>query len=166
MKTNWKNEFINIIVDEETDDKKDTFEPITEENNRHGKCIQKFCLEHDLPITHELLGIENDNYNGYLWCKALSLLGYLVIQEAAENTIIYIPPVVTKHQLDKMNQLKLIFKRRRECLYIYSYYLIENSLVEEKPNEFHELDSVSVLYDELKEKRKREYNVSRIKSFK
>ena len=60
--------------------------------------------------------------------------------------------------------LYYIFKKRNS-LYMYSYQVEDNKLVENRLNEFQEEDSVEVLYEELKYKRERGMkDVSRIKN--
>ncbi len=158
-----KNEFIYILVPEETLEVHDYYEALTEENNRHGKCVENFCRKINLNIDSDKFGITN--YNGYKWCMMLAVLGYLSIHEDELNTIVYIPPVVTVHQYKNMKELKLNFKKKRNSLYMYSYQVEDNKLVENRLNEFQEEDSVEVLYEELKYKRERGMkDVSRIKN--
>lgn len=143
---------MTIIVEEETKELHDYHQVLNQELDRHGKCVKRFCDLNNIKLSFQEVGVEEGNYNGYNWSKAISILGNLVIQSTEDHMILYLPPTISAHQYEWMKQKKSVFKRRRDQIYIYSYHFEENSIRENLLNELGEDDSIEILYEELKYK--------------
>ena len=63
-----------IIVRDETETVKDYVKVLDSEINRHGKGVKNFCDINGIPLTFEDVLVEEGNYNGYNWCKAIAIL--------------------------------------------------------------------------------------------
>ena len=123
-------ESMTIVVDEVTDDLHDYYQNINEEFDRHGKCVKFFCDMNGISLTFQDVGVAEGNYNGYNWCRAIAVLGYLSIQDSKEYTVIYLPPEVTPHQYEWMQSRRKLFQSKSEKIAIYSYYENKEALFE------------------------------------
>jgi len=159
-------ESMTIIVDEETEKLHDYYQTINEEFDRHGKCVKFFCDSNGIPLTFQDVGVSEENYNGYNWCRAIAVLGYLAIQDSKEYTVVYLPPVITDHQYHWMQSRRKLFQSKSHKLAIYSYYENKDSIVEKPLDMTDESLRFKALYKEIKKKRKKEeiYDVSRIRN--
>ena len=159
-------ESMTIIVDEETETLHDYYQNINEEFDRHGKCVKFFCDFNGIPLTFQDVGVPEENYNGYNWCRAITVLGYLAIQDSKEYTVIYLPPVITEHQYEWMQSRRRLFQSKSHKIVIYSYYVKDESIQETHPDMADENSRLKVLYKEIKNKRKKKeiYDVSRIRN--
>jgi len=124
-----------------------------------------FCDSNGISLTFQDVGLPEGNYNGYNWCRAISVLGYLEIQDSKEYTVIYLPPVITAHQYEWMQARRRLFQSKNHKIAIYSYYIKNESIQEIHPNMESEDSRLKVLYKEIKKKRRKEvYDVSRIRN--
>ena len=139
---------------------------INEEFDRHGKCVKFFCDSNGISLTFQDVGVPEENYNGYNWCRAIAILGYLAIQDSKEYTVIYLPPVITEHQYEWMKSRRKLFQSRNHKIVIYSYYVKDESIQETRPSMIDETSRLNVLYKEIKNKRRKNeiYDVSRIRN--
>lgn len=81
-------------------------------DERHGKIIYDYALEHNLGLTFESVGVEAENYNGHLWGIALAKLGHASIH-CGEKMIIYVPDIITKEQYDFFKKYRSFIGRFR-----------------------------------------------------
>ncbi len=160
------NESIEIIVSEETEDIQDYYRVLDEEFNRHGKCVKEFCDKYGISLTFQDIGVEEGNFNGYLWSRGVTILGNLVIQNSREYIVIYLPLKISHHQYQRMKCKKSWFRKFRDKIVIYSYFMEDGKVVEEALDQFYEEDMVEVLYERLKDKKveMEEKNVSRTRN--
>lgn len=159
-------ESMTIVVDEETEDFHDYYQNINDEFDRHGKCVKFFCDSHGISLTFQDVGVSEGNYNGYNWCRAIAVLGYLAIQDCKEYTVIYLPTVITPHQYEWMQSRRKLFQNKSYKLASYSYYEKDQTIQETHLDMTDETSRLKVLYKEIKKKRGKEetYHVSRIRN--
>ncbi len=159
-------ESMTIVVDEVTDDLHDYYQNINEEFDCHGKCVKFFCDMNGISLTFQDVGVAEGNYNGYNWCRAIAVLGYLSIQDSKEYTVIYLPPEVTPHQYEWMQSRRKLFQSKSEKIAIYSYYEKDASIVETHLDMTDETSRIKILYKEIKRKRRKEAinDVSRVRN--
>ena len=159
-------ESMTIIVDEVTSDFRDYYQNINEEFDRYGKCVKFFCDTHGISLTFRDVGVIEENYNGYNWCRAIAVLGYLPVQDSKEYTVIYLPPVITPHQYEWMQSRRKLFQSKSEKIAVYSYYEKDGFIIETHPDMTDESSRVKILYKEVKRKRRKEevYDVSRVRN--
>ncbi len=142
-----------IIVREETESMKDYMKVLDSEIDRHGKGVKQFCDIHKIPLTFEDISVEEGNYNGYNWCRAIAILGYLALQVTDSYTVVYLPVTISKHQYQWMRRQKSLLRRIGEDLKVYSYQVVDHELVEERLVLLDDMDPVSILFEKLKSKK-------------
>lgn len=78
------------------------------QDERHGKPVKEFSDKYQLELTFQNIGVEEGNYNGYMWSIAITKLGHVAIQKD-DNVILYLPDAITKNQYDYLKNHKKEF---------------------------------------------------------
>ena len=105
-----------------SDEKTVTLKEEIDEYTRHAEVMRKYCKHNKIETP-----ISNNNLNGYLWGKSLAKHGELVFQ-VEDYVILYIPPVVTNHQLEEFETIVKEYLNRHACA--FSYYERDNNDLE------------------------------------
>lgn len=87
-----------IIIPNEEELPVPIFDEEVDENIRHGKRVKEFSDNNHLGLNFQNLGLEEGNYNGYIWCVAMCSLGHMCVQ-IDEDTVIYIPHYISDNQV-------------------------------------------------------------------
>lgn len=104
------------------DEKVHTQKKEINEYTRHAEVMRNYCKNNKIEMS-----ISRDSLNGYLWGKALAKHGEFVFQ-IDDYVILYIPPLVTNHQLEEFEKIVKKYLNRHACA--FSYYERDNNDLE------------------------------------
>ncbi|MCI8575557.1 MAG: hypothetical protein HFI09_03715 [Bacilli bacterium] len=105
IRINEKSQRKVIIIPNEYSIKHGVFERVLIGKDRHGMGAKEFSDLHHLGLTFQNIGLEENDYNGYVWLQALSMLGHLSLQidDLDKIAVLHIPEIITPRQLYWVN---------------------------------------------------------------
>lgn len=95
---------------------------LTTKEDRHGKPVKEFSDKYQLGLTFQNVGVEEGNYNGYMWSIAIAKLGHVAIQKD-EDIIFYLPDTMTVNQYHYLKSHKKEFSIYKNNMSIVSIYM-------------------------------------------
>ena len=99
------------------------------ENEFHGLGVKIFSNRNKLEITAESLGLEDDEYPGYVWQSCLASKGHAVICIGdCEPIINYLPHIISDNQYKWFLDNQKLFTNRKEDLSYIVFDKEENIL--------------------------------------
>ena len=104
-KINEKSQRKTVIIPNENIINQNPFERVLIGKERHGIGAKEFSDLYSLGLTFQNIGLEENDYNGYVWLQALSMLGHLSLQidDFDKIAVLHIPEIITPNQLNWIN---------------------------------------------------------------
>ncbi len=119
---------------------------------RHGHVVKDFSDTYHLGLTFETVQVEEENYNGYQWGKAIAKLGHLAIQKD-DTVVFYLPSFITEQQYQYLKKHRREFLIYKNKIGIVDIYIEENQfLIDELDETTVEERLIDVLYDRIESK--------------
>lgn len=116
------------------------------DNEFHGAGVKYFSNRYKLGITAESLGLEDDEYPGYVWqSKLASMKHVLICISDCELSTIYLPDRISNGQYNWFLDNKRLLNKRIENL---SYMVVDSDEnILEKGSSYNKPDVLFSLYE-------------------